>query len=85
MADEEFYHHQTDCQQWEICATESYYDNNNRHLFTKDNVEGESRGYADDATWILTSSFVIFTMQSGKSAFVSVYHVNYNVFKMKSQ
>ncbi|KAL7551497.1 hypothetical protein ACHAWF_014687 [Thalassiosira exigua] len=27
--------------------------------------EGESRGYADDATWILTSSFVIFTMQSG--------------------
>ena len=30
-----------------------------------DQVEGESRGYADDATWILTASFVIFTMQSG--------------------
>lgn len=27
--------------------------------------EGESRGYADDATWIMTSSFVIFTMQTG--------------------
>ena len=27
--------------------------------------EGESRGWADDATWILTSSFVILTMQSG--------------------
>ena len=27
--------------------------------------EGESRGYADDATWILTASFVILTMQSG--------------------
>lgn len=27
--------------------------------------EGESRGYADDATWIMTASFVIFTMQTG--------------------
>ena len=25
----------------------------------------------DDATWILTSSFIIFTMQSGQSAFLS--------------
>ena len=27
--------------------------------------EGESSGFADDATWIITSSFVIFTMQTG--------------------
>ena len=27
--------------------------------------EGESTGYADDATWIMTASFVIFTMQTG--------------------
>ena len=33
--------------------------------FGQEGVEGESRGYADDATWILTASFVIFTMQSG--------------------
>ena len=35
-----------------------------RYLFEQTN-EGESRGYADDATWILTASFVILTMQSG--------------------
>ena len=27
--------------------------------------EVESTGYVDDATWIMTSSFVIFTMQTG--------------------
>lgn len=35
------------------------------HRFLKFAEEGESRGYADDATWILTASFVIFTMQTG--------------------
>jgi len=62
------------CQAWEECA-KHYQDsssNQNRDLFEDffENIfqepqEGESRGYADDATWILTSSFVIFTMQSG--------------------
>lgn len=61
MSEEEF---QQQCQAWEACANQ-YYNTNNRYLFTEDQIEGESRGYADDATWILTSSFVIFTMQSG--------------------
>eukprot|EP00580_Thalassiosira_gravida_P018957 CAMPEP_0201664362 /NCGR_PEP_ID=MMETSP0494-20130426/5857_1 /ASSEMBLY_ACC=CAM_ASM_000839 /TAXON_ID=420259 /ORGANISM="Thalassiosira gravida, Strain GMp14c1" /LENGTH=93 /DNA_ID=CAMNT_0048143115 /DNA_START=92 /DNA_END=369 /DNA_ORIENTATION=+ len=38
------------------------FDSHPDHLEEK--YEGESRGHADDATWILTSSFVIFTMQS---------------------
>ncbi|KAL7537793.1 hypothetical protein ACHAXR_008084 [Thalassiosira sp. AJA248-18] len=52
------------CQSWEACAKQYYQSSitHDRHLFED---EGESRGYADDATWILTSSFVIFTMQSG--------------------
>ena len=57
MSEEEF---QRQCQAWEACANQ-YYTTNNRYLFTEDQIEGESRGYADDATWILTSSFVIFT------------------------
>ena len=56
-----------DCHAWETCAQQyydtTYYHEQARHLFVE--KEGESRGYADDATWILTSSFVIFTMQSG--------------------
>mmetsp|Transcript_29060 Transcript_29060/g.53108 ORF Transcript_29060/g.53108 Transcript_29060/m.53108 type:complete len:672 (-) Transcript_29060:466-2481(-) len=53
------------CQAWDECA--KYYQDNNRYLYEAPTLrpEGESRGYADDATWILTSSFVIFTMQSG--------------------
>ena len=47
-----------DCQYYEHCLEEQQ-----RTLFAE--REGDSRGYADDATWILTSSFVIFTMQSG--------------------
>jgi Amt family ammonium transporter len=31
----------------------------------KDSNQAENGGFADDATWILTSSFVILTMQSG--------------------
>jgi len=59
------------CQAWAACA--QYYHQSSaipdRHLsggaVFQIPAEGESRGYADDATWILTSSFVIFTMQSG--------------------
>mmetsp|Transcript_18184 Transcript_18184/g.41786 ORF Transcript_18184/g.41786 Transcript_18184/m.41786 type:complete len:639 (+) Transcript_18184:179-2095(+) len=47
-----------DCQYYERCLDEQQ-----RTLWSA--TEGDSRGYADDATWILTSSFVIFTMQSG--------------------
>ena len=47
-----------DCQYYERCL-----DERQRTLWSA--TEGDSRGYADDATWILTSSFVIFTMQSG--------------------
>jgi len=61
------------CQAWEECA--NYYHESSsssqfdRHLafdsHSGEAEEGNSRGHADDATWILTSSFVIFTMQSG--------------------
>ena len=46
-----------------------YYDHQHHHQrylpSSFSEQEGESRGYADDATWILTASFVILTMQSG--------------------
>jgi len=58
MNNEEFSNDPSYCQAWEACAKHEYH--HDRFL-----PEGESRGYADDATWILTASFVIFTMQSG--------------------
>lgn len=59
------------CQAWEACAERYQHDHIvGRQLWEWEDIfeapkEGESRGYADDATWIMTSSFVIFTMQSG--------------------
>jgi len=56
------------CQAWEACAERFQYQRNlieDEDILYQKPYEGESRGYADDATWILTSSFVIFTMQSG--------------------
>ena len=47
MSEDEF---QQQCQAWEACANQ--YHTNSRYLFTEDQIEGESRGYADDATWI---------------------------------
>jgi Amt family ammonium transporter len=50
------------CQAWDECAAAQ----SERYLQNREfGPEGESRGYADDATWILTASFVILTMQSG--------------------
>jgi len=34
-------------------------------LYEQQGEDDANAGYADDATWVLTSSFVILTMQSG--------------------
>lgn len=70
---EEYYVDPTHCQAWEACASQHLFDMTDQHghqpryldINREFGQEGESRGYADDATWILTASFVIFTMQSG--------------------
>lgn len=54
----------------------NYFDNNNVtfafDLTTKGTaVEPRDAASWDDATWILTSSFIIFTMQSGECSQVS--------------
>ena len=75
---DEFYIDPRFCQAWDVCASSSYEHAPPSHEIDDDasffrllevvrgfGEEGESRGYADDATWILTASFVILTMQSG--------------------
>ena len=52
------------CQYWDECASQSQQERD-LYVIREFGPEGESRGYADDATWILTASFVILTMQSG--------------------
>lgn len=46
-----------------VCETLQQCQHMNRDLFFES--EGLSRGYADDATWIMTSAFIILTMQTG--------------------
>ena len=53
---------------------------NNSTIVTETEVAIVNNLTWDDATWILTSSFIIFTMQSGKfmSIIKCMYKTNYN-------